>query len=488
MKRMSIKKNFIYQMFYEVLVFILPLVTSPYIARVIGAEGVGVYTYSYSIAYYFVLVAMLGLKNYGNRSIAKVRDDQDELDRVFSELYYLHAGISVICIVAYIGYITLTRTSERLYAEIQLIYVVSTLFDVSWLFFGLEEFKKTVTRSCIVKLLMTIAIFVLVRTRDDLWKYCAIFAVGSLLSQLILWLSIGKYVRFVKASWVGMSRHLKPMLILFIPTIAISLYKYMDKIMIGTMSNRVQLGFYENSEKVVNIPLTIIGAFGTVMLPKMSNLISNKSREQAMKYIDVSMEYIMCLAFSLAFGLAAVARVFAPVFWGEEFSECGYLIMGLCITMPFISFANVIRTQYLLPNERDKEYLVSIIFGAVVNLIINGLLIPHMGAEGAVIGTIAAEITVCLIQVYSTRRDLEYIKYIRKGIPYLLYAVMMFCFVYAIGTRMSVGIVTLLIQIITGVVIYCIICAIHLFKTRNAFFLSALENVKKKQKGAKQYY
>ena len=280
MEKSSVKKNFFYQMIYEVLVFILPFITSPYIARVIGAEGLGIYSYANSIAYYFVLFSMLGLKNYGNRTIAQSRDDRERLNETFSNVAALHIIASTICILTYVGYIVILK-GERLYAIIMGAYVLSGLFDISWFYFGIEKFKLTVTRNTLIKIANVICVFVFVRDADDLWKYCMIMSVGTLISQMVLWIPLKKYVTFVKPTWSKMVIHIKPLCILFIPSIAVSLYKYMDKIMIGVLSNKVQLGYYENAEKVINIPMGIITSFGVVMLPKMSNLLATKNRKES---------------------------------------------------------------------------------------------------------------------------------------------------------------------------------------------------------------
>ena len=184
-KNTSVKKNFLYQMMYEVLVIILPFVTSPYIARVIGAEGLGIYSFSNSVAYYFVLVSMLGLKNYGNRTIASVRNDKEKLNETFSEIYVLHAIFSVICIAAYFVY-CLEISSDKKYALIQTFYVISSLFDISWFYFGIEKFKLTVTRGIVIKILNAVCVFTFVKDGDDLWKYCLIMSLGMLLSQMSL--------------------------------------------------------------------------------------------------------------------------------------------------------------------------------------------------------------------------------------------------------------------------------------------------------------
>lgn len=482
MQKTSIKKNFMYQMIYQILIIILPFVTSPYIARVIGAEGLGTYSYSYSIAYYFVLFSMLGLSNYGNRIIAQNRESQDKLNEVFSNVLAIHMLFSFGCFIIYCIYAFFVA-KERVYAIIQTAYVLSDIFDISWFYFGIEKFKLTVTRNTIIKILNVICVFTFVKQPSDLWKYCIIMAFGMLISQITLWIPLKKYVKLVKPEMAKMVIHIKPLLILFIPAIAVSLYKYMDKIMIGTLSSKAQLGYYENAEKMINIPLAIIMSFGTVMLPKMSNLVSSNNRAEANRYIGLSMKYVMCLAFALAFGLAGIGKVFAPVFWGKEFYLSGLLIMGLSTTIPFMSFANVIRTQYLIPTERDKEYLSSVIGGAIVNLIINGCLIPRYGAIGATIGTIVAECVVCVIQAWVVRKELPLKKYIVNMIPFLIFGFGMFVVVYGYGRMFDTGLKTLFVQITIGAFLYCGITCIYMYVTNDAFVVSTIQKLKMRKKG-----
>lgn len=476
-QRASVKKNFSYQMIYQVLVWLLPIITSPYVSRVIGAEGIGVFSYSYSVAYYFVLFSMLGLVNYGNRAIAQCADNQESLNRTFSSIFAIHFIVSFLCLILYEIYAAFF-CADSLYAYIQTAYVLSALFDISWFYFGIEKFKLTVIRSTIIKLVNFACIFIFVKQATDLWKYCLIISLGTLINQLALWIPLKNYVRFTMPMLSEIKVHIKPLIVLFIPAIAVSLYKYMDKIMIGSMSSKEQLGFYENAEKMVNVPLMMITSFGTVMLPRMSNLIAKHDLENANRYIALSMKYVMCLAFSFAFGLAAIGKTFAPLFWGRDFLLSGVLMMGLSVTMPFISFANIIRTQYLIPTSKDKDYLISVCSGAAVNLIINALLIPGLGAIGATIGTIAAEITVCLIQAFNVRKELRIKTYIKSFLPFLLFGVLMFIVVYFIGELMGKRILTLVAQVFTGVVIYGLCCLMYFVKTKDGILGGIFKHLK----------
>ncbi len=472
MRKSNVKKNFMYQMIYEVLILVLPFATSPYIARVLGAERVGIYSYTYSIAYYFYLFSLLGIKNYGNRAIARVRDNQEELNKCFANIYAVHLLVSIVCLALYMGYILLFAKGYKLYSLIQTPYVISALLDISWFFFGIEKFKLTVTRNTIIRLINVACIFIFVRTADDLWKYCLILALGQMISQASLWFFIRREVEFVKPKWKEMQVHVKPLFVLFIPAVAVSLYKYMDKIMLGSMSTKIQLGLYENAEKVITIPTTVIGSFGTVMLPKMSNLAVSGKKDEVGRYMKLSMRYVMCLAFALAFGLSGVAINFASLFWGMEFTYSGNLIMALSITIPFTAYANVIRTQYLIPREHDKEYIISVSLGAAVNLIINGIMITNFGAMGAAIGTIFAEATVCLIQVFCTRKELPQVQYIKSALPFFFIGATMFIGVFFVGQRLGTKWITLALQILIGAVYYCLMCGIYFIATKDKLVMA----------------
>ena len=476
----KLKMNFIYQSAYELLIILLPLVTSPYISRVLGAEKIGIYSYTYSIANYFVLFAMLGIKNYGNRMVAKSRDNRDDLNKTFSSIFCLHALISVFVIFAYIFYALFIVKENRLYVFIQGTYVLGALFDINWFYFGIEKFKLTVTRNTIIKILTVVLIFTFVKSKNDLWIYVTIMALGSFISQSVVWFFLRKYVSFVKPTWKEVKIHLKPMSVLFIPAIAVSLYKVMDKIMLGSLATKTQVGFYENSEKIINIPMTIITAFGTVMLPRMSNMIAKGDNKETQKYIKISMKYIMFIAFALGFGIASISHEFVPVFFGNEFLVCGSLITALAITVPFIAFANIIRTQYLIPSCEDKIYIVSVFTGAIVNIIINLLLISRLQAMGTVIGTVFAEISVCVVQAFYVRKKLPIASYIRSFILFTIPGCIMYLVVRMIGNYMGASILTLVVEVVVGGVTYLLLGALYLLITKDEMIMSVTKKIKKR--------
>lgn len=474
----SIKQNLAYQGFYEVLNMILPLFTSPYISRVVGVEGLGIFSYTYSIAYYFQLFGMLGIKFYGNRAIARVRNDRNETNRIFSEILTVHIIISIICTAIYVIYVIFDK-QYQLYSALQVFMVLASLFDISWFFFGIEEFKTTVVRNTIIKIASVACIFIFVHKSSDLWKYVFIMSLSQLIGNLILFIISKNYVRYMMPQIGDICKHLKPMLVLFIPVISTSIFKYMDKIMLGLIGDKIELGYYENAEKILNIPLSIILSFGSVMLPKMSNLLANKDNKAASRYIEMSIKYMSCISIAMAFGMAGIAVNFAPIFWGSAFAPSGILIMMLSISLPFTTIANIVRNQDLIPNGKDKYYSIAIIVGAVSNLIINWILIPRLHSLGVTIGTITSEILVCIVQMFMIDKSIPYRKYIRNAMVFLPSGILMFLIVQFVGNRFGASIAVLLLQIFVGAIVYGGINLSYFAVTKDEQFVNIVNKIKK---------
>ena len=453
----KLRKNFFYNIIYQVLILILPLITVPYVARVLGADGVGIHSYTYSISYYFMLIAMLGLNNYGNRSIAKVRDNKDELSKTFWSIYLLQFIVSTLMVITYLIYIILFNIRYKQIAVIQIFYVISSIFDINWFFFGLEKFKITIIRNTIIKIISLVSIFLFVRNSDDLWVYTLILSGSTFLSQIILWPYMKKYVNFTKIKIIDILKHLKPCLILFIPVIAVSIYKIMDKIMLGNMASIVEVGYYENAVKIIDVPKCIITSLGTVMLPRMSNMIAKGEEEKIKMYIGKSLQVIMFLALPITMGLIAISDDFILIFLGNNFTKTGTLIKYLAISLIFLSWANVIRTQYLIPTERDKDYIISVILGAIVNLVMNIILIPRYASIGACYGTICAELIVMLYQTYKVKNELNISVYIKNIMIFVINSLIMFIIVDLLNYIPMSIYYRLILQVIIGIIIYIVL-------------------------------
>lgn len=458
--KINLKKNLFFSFSYEVLQYILPLITTPYLSRVLGAEGVGTYSFHYSIAYYFFMFAKLGLSNYGNRSIAEVSDSKEKVSSTFCSIYLMQLFSCIVMVLAYLCYCIIGKNTN-VCACILLIYVCSSLLDINWLYFGLEKFQLTVTRNIVIKLLSVIAIFIFVKDKSDVAIYTFILSICPFLSNSILWLKIKKYISFKKVSFSEVVKHIKPNLLLFIPIIAINVYKMMDKTMLGLISDYDYVGYYDNSEKILNIPSSLISAIGSVMLPRITNLIANNESEKEQAYFDKTLIFTAFFSSLMCFGVMGVSKEFVLWYLGDDFLYCSRILMVIMPSSLFLALANVVRTQIIIPHKKDKIYVWSVCLGAAVNLVFNIMFISKYQAVGAGFATILAELTVFIIQVVYTRHMIKNIKAFIVIIPFYIFGIFI-CFFLKMCTLQFSGLfMVLIVKAAIGFVIYTLLCFIY---------------------------
>lgn len=476
----QVTKNYFYNLIYQVIILIIPVITAPYLARILGAQGIGIYSYNYSIAYYFGLFAMLGVNDYGNRSIAKCLEDEYRINKTFCEIFYMQFLMGAIILFVYIGY-SLLLSDNILISLCYIPFIISYILDISWFFFGKENFKIILVRNTIIKLLTAISIFTFVKSKNDVCIYILIMSIGNLFSQIIVWVIVLKRYHFLRVEFKDIWKHFKPNLILFIPVIAVSIYRIMDKIMLGIFSSMEQVGYYENAEKIISILLSFITALGTVMLPRMSALFAKNDKKQIKKMISNSMVYVSFVTPIVTFGVAAIANNLVSVYYGNNYLASGKILQLLCITVPFISYANIVRMQILVPQSKDKEYVISCFAGAIINVILNYILIPRLYAVGAAVGTIAAELTVLLVQVLAVKDSL-YIKNNIKSIAlFWCNGIIMFLGVSVFQRCYINNIIKLIGSVLLGALIYGIMLMIQLLIFRDAFLTMVLTRLKQKK-------
>lgn len=449
----SENKNFLMNVAYQLLSYVFPLVTVSYVSQCLGVTNIGTYSYTYSTVYLFMLLGMLGINNYGNREIARVRDDKQACSFIFFSIYKLQLLTVGLASIGYVIYIQCIVSEYEKLFWLQAIYLFSACLDVNWFYFGLEKFKLTITRNCIIKVASLILILFFVRTEADLAQYTVIMAGSTFLSQLYLILILHRYIVNVHTTLHDSLHHLRGCCILFIPVLAFGIYRVMDKTMLGAMATVTELGYYENAERLINIPISIINALGTVMLPRMSYLLKNHSVEST-KAIYASMKLALLLSCVMAAGIFLVSNDIVVVLFGYDFYKSGEIIRILSITILASAWANVIRTQYLIPSGKDTIYVISTIGGAVVNLLLNIVLIPKYGAYGACLGTIAAEYFVMIYQTVKVRRVLEIKRYFNLAWKDLVISCGIILFSYEVGNFFSDIYVRLLVNIFIAIVLF----------------------------------
>lgn len=454
-KKKNLVKNYIYNLSYQILVIILPLITTPYISRILGAENIGIYSYTLSIVTYFVLIGSLGVATYGQREIAYVQSDRRKRSIIFWEIVFLRFATMIMASLIY--YLIYVRgTNYTLYYKILMLELLSTCIDISWFFQGMEEFKRTVIRNTVVKLISIICIFAFVKNQDDLNIYILIYVLSNFIGNISLWAYLPKYIEKIKIKELNIKKHIKPVMALFIPQIAVQLYTVLDKVMIGAMvADKTESGYYEQAQKIVKMLLTIITSLGTVMLPRVSNIYANGKDEEIKKNIKMSFEFTFLLAFPIMFGIIIIVDKFIPFFLGDGYESVSMLIKIISPILLMIGISNVIGMQYLLPTKKQNQYTISVIVGATVNLILNLILIPKYKAIGASIATVIAETTVTAIQIIYIRNEINLLEIIILGIKNAIASLIMFISAVFIGKIITTSTSSLIIiQILFSVIIY----------------------------------
>jgi len=450
----NIKRNFFYQIFYQALISVLPFVTSPYIARVLGSEGVGVYAYTYSVVNWFLILASMGINIYGNRLIAQSRNDQAAMNRNFTSLFIFRLMCACLAMLTYILYLAFVPLKYPIASKLQALCLVNAAIGIDWLFFGLEKFKLTVTRNAAIKLISVLSVFIFVRSKDDIWKYVLIMVMQGLLSSLCVWGFARRYVSFAKVTWVEIWNHAKPMIMLCGVSIATSVFSYMDKIMLESIGTVEELGIYENAWKMIEFPAGFITALSTVLLPRISMELSSGSTEKVDSYLDKSMKFSIIFGSAIMFGVAAISHSFSVLFWGDEFAGSGEIIFYMSVVILVMAWNSVIRTGILLPNQKDSQYVKALVWAAVVNVLLNAALIPHYGGVGAGIGTIGAYLAIWVVQNRYVKGCFEIRKYLVYGIPYLFIGFLMFMAVRMILGAFALGWCALLSAVVIGSLIF----------------------------------
>lgn len=479
----SIKKNYLYNLGYQIIVLLTPLITTPYISRVLQPEGVGVYSYTYSIVSYFTLFAVLGTNTFGQRQIAYCQDEANKYSKVFWEVMLFRCSTGLISVVAYFIYLSQVKENHVI-AIMQGIYIVYVVLDLAWFFQGLEEFKKLVIRNILIKIAYLVFIFTCIKSIDDLELYVFGLATMNLLASLSMWSYLPKYLKHVNVKDLHPFSNFKEIIQLFIPAVAVQVYTVLDKTMIGVYTDLdVENGYYEQAEKLVKMSLAIVTSLGTVMVPRMSYTFEKGDIDGLKKYLCKSYRFVWFMATPIFVGLIAISDLIVPWFLGDGYEKCVVLIQIFSILLLAIGFSNVTGTQYLIPTRQQTAYTRTIITGAVVNLLLNLVLIPRFYSVGAALASVTAEIVIAVYQLYliaSVEKIIRWRDPFRGFWRYIVSALVMFAGIeFLEGIIIHETIAGTFSAIFVGVILY-FTCLLLL---NDAFFYEIIKSILKKIKG-----
>lgn len=401
---MKIIKNYAYNLSYQLLLIILPIITTPYVTRVFSSEALGTYSFFSSIVTYFLLLASLGVANYATKEISSNKKD---ICRNFWGIYTLQLGAAIFSFVLYVVLCLILPTMKNPVAYILGFSLISKALDISWLFQGLENFRKITVRNITVKLAGVISIFLFIRSSNDLYLYVFLLTTFELLGQLSMWLPAKEFIGKPHFDLLYAKRHLKPVILLFLPQIAISLYVTLDSTMLGVLASARDVGIYDQAWRLVNILLTLVTSLGSVMLPRVSNLLSSGDHKAVSKMHEMSFLIYNLVIFPIMAGMLIINDDFVNFFLGKDFQDARYAIAIMILRMFFIGWTNIMGIQILIPHNKNREFMLSTTIPAIVSVGLNLLLLPKLGYIGAAIVSVLTESLVWAIQLFFTRSYLR---------------------------------------------------------------------------------
>ena len=454
----SVKKNFALSTAYQILILAVPFVTTPYVSRVLGADGIGVYSFTNSIVLYFTMFAALGTMSYGAREISRARNDREQLSRLFWEIELLVVCTTLSCMALWGVWVVVAPEYNIIYLVLTMS-LLTTIADISWFFTGLEQFKYIVLRNSIVKIAGIILLFVFIREKDDLTLYIFLMTLTNLLGALSMWMYIPRMVDKVEWRTLRIKNHFKETLVYFIPTIATSVYTILNKVLLGFMGGDIrENGYYEQATKIIAIcQMLTFTALNSVLGARIAYLFAENKIEEIHQRIEKSLNYILLAGLGLCMGLMAIAPRFVPWFFGPGYEPTIVLIQMLGPIVLIIGISNCLGSQYYTPAGLRKQSARYIVYGAVENLLLNIILIPCYGAKGAVIGSLAAEFTITVLYLYNCKGYMTFRQIVSCGWQKAVAGFVMFGVVWYICGVVCNATIAILSSIVVGSLVYAII-------------------------------
>lgn len=453
--RRSLKANYIYNLIYQIIAMLTPFITTPYISRILGAKGIGEYSYGLSIVTYFSILGTLGITTYGQIEIAKIRDNLGRLRILITEVMIARILTMFISCIAY-GVVVVLAVDHKKILFVLVLYLLSQISDISWILQGLEEFQSLVARNIVVKIINILFIFILIKSDSDLYLYAGLMQGIVFVGNFFLWPNIWKFLDFSKnkISFYHLLKHWKGSMVYFIPTVATTIYTVLDKSMIGWITHSdIQNGYYEQAHKIEQILVVGLTSLGTVTLPRITNMYINHDNVGIKRIMEKSIKLVLFISVPMCFGLMGIVDIFIPIFLGKGYDECIVLTKIFSLLIIVVGLDNTIGRQCLMAMGRQKLFNIGVIFGALLNFTLNLLLIPSLGALGAVISSVCSEMLILGLFLYFSRDFMKF-NIISSIYKYIIASILMYILVKYIGLQFRGSLIILFVQIVLGILCY----------------------------------
>ena len=411
-KIQTVKKNFIMNFILTAANFIFPIVTFPYVSRILLAEGTGKVAFAASIASYFSMIAALGIPTYGIRACARIRDDKDKLNKTVQELLIIHMSATSLALMFYFisVFIVPELYKEKTLMLINSLSIILNVFGVNWLYQALEQYSYITYRSIFFKIISIILMFFFIHQKSDYIIYGGIAIFANAGSNILNFIRLRKLINFKKVESYSFLVHIRPILVFFAQSVAITVYTNLDTVMLGFMQSDIEVGYYNAAIKIKTILLSLVTSLGTVLLPRLSYCIQKNDKIQFQTLISKSIRFVFIIALPLTIFFILFAKETLIVLSGRDFIGATLAMQIITPTILLIGLSNITGIQILTPSGKEKIVVYSVTFGAILDLIVNYICIPRLGAAGASLGTLIAEFSVLAVQIMYTSKQLHEVK------------------------------------------------------------------------------
>lgn len=471
----SILKNYLLNATYSLLNIIIPIITIPYVSRILLADGVGKVSFAQNIVSYFVLIASLGIPNYGIREVAKSANDILQRSKVFWEIFLINCISTTIAVIAY--YTTILTVGyfgdKRILLIVVGLSLVLNICNIDWFYKGIEDFKYITIRSYIIKILSLIAILIFVRSPNDIVIYAFIVTATTSTNYILNIIHVRKFINPYPIRKLELKSHLKPIFFMFATALAVELYAQLDTTMVGVLCGDTYVGYYSNSMKLIKILVVVITAIGTVLLPRISQYIQTGRKEDVSNLLKKAVEYILFISLPATLGLFMVSNDIVKLFFGSDFLPAITTMKILVFLVPIISVGNIFGSQLLIALNQEKLLTLTVFLGAIVNLLLNSFLIIGCKQNGAAVASVIAELCVMCSQIILSRRFIKIDIDKTNIVKTIVQCIVMIGSVCMVRVLFGAGIVRLIAEMIVGGLCFIITGLI----IKNRFELDIFEKI-----------
>mgnify|MGYP004470454641 FL=1 len=403
---MNIRYNFLMNFILTISNFLFPLITFPYVSRVLGPNGMGISSFAMSIISYFVILATLGSATYGIRACSQVGENKDELSKVTHEIIFINL---ITMIISYLFLYFCVHFFDGLHENKSSIAIASFMIllnvcSVEWFYRGIEKYTYITIVSLLFKLIALVSSFIFIQKNSDYFSFILISVISLSGSGIINLLNIKKYINFKFYNDYNLKKHIKPMLTFFFMSLAISVYTYTDSVLLGLLTNLDEVGFYNVAVRIKGILISIVTSLGVVLLPKLSLYIKKGMMNEFSSLLILSLRFIVALSLPLVIFFIFFAKETILLLSGEQYFNSIPLLQISLVAVIIVGITNILGIQMLVPLGKEKKLFVSVLCGALINVVANFTLIPFLSSVGAAISMVLAEFTILLIQIYFLKK------------------------------------------------------------------------------------